>query len=288
MATTNHPIFRALYLYPFGSQMPGRTFEKESYRYSFQGQEKTPELNPSHTTAEYWEYDGRLSRRWNIDPKFVEIPQWSPYVALGDNPIINVDKKGDLWDAIADAAFILYDVGEIGYDYFTKGKVDPVSVAALSADVGMLFVPIGTGGGLAVRGAAKTTEKVVQAAQVADKVSDIRKITKANWGKVNTYGSKKQTAIEHIKEGHFFDSRKGQASSRFSESNSTIAKVKELTNEAVAKGKHRGTEGNYTVTHTFDDVIGTTSDGKKTNTIRVYLDDVGNVLNSYPIPTPKK
>ncbi len=95
------------------------------------------------------------------------------------------------------------------------------------------------------------------------------------------------TAVEHIKEGHFFDSRKGQSTSRFSEGNSTITKVKELTNEAVSKGKHRGTNENYSVIHTFDDVIGTASDGKKTKTIQVYLDEAGNVLNSYPIATPK-
>jgi len=58
--------------YPFGMEMPGRKFEKyasEEYRFGFNTQEKTLEVNPSHSTAFYWEYDGRLGRRWNVDPK---------------------------------------------------------------------------------------------------------------------------------------------------------------------------------------------------------------------------
>ncbi len=158
--------------FPYGMPMPGRYFSREDYRFGFQGQEKIPQLNSSHTTALHWEYDGRIGRRWNIDPKFNLIPQWSPYAVLGNNPVINIDKQGDIWDVFLDAAFILYDVGEIGYDYFTKGEVDPISVAALSADVGMLFVPVGTGGGLAVRASAKTveaTQKTTQALRVGNR-----------------------------------------------------------------------------------------------------------------------
>ncbi|HBS11071.1 MAG TPA: hypothetical protein DEO36_00800 [Flavobacteriaceae bacterium] len=85
-----------------------------------------------------------------------------------------------------------------------------------------------------------------------------------------------------------FGARKGKATSRFSQSNSSISKIKNLTNEAITKGKHSGTKGNYSITHTFDDIIGTTSNGKKTKSIQIYLDKVGNVLNSYPIPNPVK
>ncbi|SHK57507.1 RHS repeat domain-containing protein [Epilithonimonas mollis] len=117
-------------------------------------------------------------------------------------------------------------------------------------------------------------------------VEKARKIVTPKWGaKIADYGT---NAMEHIKEGHFFDSRKGQKSSRFLQSLSNPGSVKELVQEAVAKGKHIGGEDNYKVIHTFDDVIGTTSDGKKTKTIQIYLDKAGNVKNAFPIPNSKK
>jgi hypothetical protein len=78
---------------------PGRKFVKGSskYRYSINGQEKETELNENITTAEYWEYDSRIGRRWNVDPK-PTVPE-SPYLCFKGNPIllsdINGDKAGD-------------------------------------------------------------------------------------------------------------------------------------------------------------------------------------------------
>ncbi|MCB9059867.1 MAG: hypothetical protein H6627_14975 [Calditrichae bacterium] len=78
--------------------MPGRTYSQPntSYRYSINGQEKTPEIAPNTTTAEYWQYDARIVRRWNVDPKpNIAI---SPYNCFAGNPIHNVDIKGDsIW-----------------------------------------------------------------------------------------------------------------------------------------------------------------------------------------------
>lgn len=48
-------------------------------------------------TAEFWQYNARTARRWNIDPEFRKIPKWTPYVAYGDNPIRYTDPNGDLW-----------------------------------------------------------------------------------------------------------------------------------------------------------------------------------------------
>ena len=57
--------------YPFGMEMPGRKFTSTSYRYGFNGQEKSTEINGSENlyTAEFWEYDSRIGRRWNLDTK---------------------------------------------------------------------------------------------------------------------------------------------------------------------------------------------------------------------------
>ena len=42
-----------------------------AYRYGFNGQEKSDEIKGegSSYTAEFWEYDPRIGRRWNIDPE---------------------------------------------------------------------------------------------------------------------------------------------------------------------------------------------------------------------------
>jgi hypothetical protein len=81
--------------YPFGMPMPERNYTGgENYRFGFNGQEKIPELDPAHTTAEFWEYDGRTGRRWNLDPKPTE--GVSEYSCFGDNPILYNDINGDI------------------------------------------------------------------------------------------------------------------------------------------------------------------------------------------------
>ena len=62
-------------------------------RYSGKRHERELGINQSVTAAEYWFYDGRLGRRWNVDP--VTKPWESSYAAFANNPIINIDPKGD-------------------------------------------------------------------------------------------------------------------------------------------------------------------------------------------------
>ena len=77
---------------PFGMQMVGRTFSAGSYRYGFGGQERSTELNNDSYTAEFWQYDARLGRRWNVDPKPKTYE--SAYMAFGGNPINVIDPNG--------------------------------------------------------------------------------------------------------------------------------------------------------------------------------------------------
>lgn len=80
--------------YPFGSEMPGRNFKNSlKYRYGFNTQEKVDELGEGHYTAMYWEYDSRLGRRWNQDPK--PNPSISNYSTFANNPIFMIDPLGD-------------------------------------------------------------------------------------------------------------------------------------------------------------------------------------------------
>ncbi|MEL6895599.1 MAG: polymorphic toxin-type HINT domain-containing protein [Planctomycetota bacterium] len=115
-----------------------------------------------------------------------------------------------------------------------------------------------------------------------------RRITQGKWGAKIDYNSGTQRAIDHIKNGHFFNSRPGVRSSRFSASNSTTSRVKSLVDDAIAKGRHStNNRGDYSILHTFDDVIGTDINGRKTKTIQVFLDELGIVLNAYPVPRPR-
>jgi hypothetical protein len=81
---------------PFGMALEQREWQLsgvEAYSFSFNTQMESPEILPGHTTAMYWEYDGRIGRRWELDPV---VKEWeSGYACLGGNPIGQVDIKGD-------------------------------------------------------------------------------------------------------------------------------------------------------------------------------------------------
>jgi RHS repeat-associated protein len=80
--------------YPFGSPMPGRNFMGMEYRYGFNGMEKDNEVKGTGNsyTAEFWQYDSRLGRRWNLDPIF--FPWLSGYSTFDNNPIYFTDPQG--------------------------------------------------------------------------------------------------------------------------------------------------------------------------------------------------
>jgi RHS repeat-associated protein len=88
--TPSHPAF--------GSVMEGRSFVGDTsswYRFGFGGQEKDDEIYGKGKTysAEFWEYDARVGRRWNVDP--VERPHLSPFAAFSNNPIVFIDPEGN-------------------------------------------------------------------------------------------------------------------------------------------------------------------------------------------------
>ena len=79
--------------YPFGMTMEKRSFASSEYRFGFNTQEKSTELGEDTYTAEFWQYDSRNARRWNVDP--VDKSWESSYFAFGGNPIYYVDIEGD-------------------------------------------------------------------------------------------------------------------------------------------------------------------------------------------------
>jgi RHS repeat-associated protein len=115
--------------YAFGSPMEGRTYTGTDYRFGFNGQEKEDDIYGEGNTysAEYWMYDSRLGRRWNVDP--VDQISISNYAVLSNSPIIRIDPYGDddfsvdedggvTWVGPNDEADNYYDIGdgEISYD----------------------------------------------------------------------------------------------------------------------------------------------------------------------------
>jgi|GEM_PF-1012765 len=82
--------------YPGGSLMTERSWSATEYRYGGAGgQEKDDEISGKGNsyTAEYWQYDSRLLRRWNTDP--IVKPFESPYACFRNNPILLIDPTGE-------------------------------------------------------------------------------------------------------------------------------------------------------------------------------------------------
>ena len=82
----------------FGSIMEGRSYDGDTslrYRFGFNTQVKDDEVYGAGNcmSAEFWEYDSRLGRRWNTDPKYDYY--LSPYTCLINNPVLIIDPYGD-------------------------------------------------------------------------------------------------------------------------------------------------------------------------------------------------
>jgi hypothetical protein len=76
------------------SEFPiGELYYNTPSNFTFNGQETDGELGEGVTTAEFWEYDGKLGRRWNIDP--VVKPWRSSYDVFSNSPTSRIDINGD-------------------------------------------------------------------------------------------------------------------------------------------------------------------------------------------------
>jgi RHS repeat-associated protein len=91
----NGCFFQGLDYYPYGMEMPGRTFTAQTYRYAYQGSEQASEYNSAggnvYTTF-FRTLDSRLGR-WHT-PDVVSQPWQSPYCSMDNNPVALVDPWG--------------------------------------------------------------------------------------------------------------------------------------------------------------------------------------------------
>ena len=111
---------RLISMYPFGMLMSERTFSGPVYRYGFNGQEKDDEVSGegNTNTAEYWEYNTRLGRRWNLDP--VYYTDINRYAVNGNNPIYFKDPLGDFKTKFGAKAYKFFHGGTV-----TKAESGP-------------------------------------------------------------------------------------------------------------------------------------------------------------------
>ena len=88
------------------------------YRFGFNGHEKDDEIKGSgnHISFGDYGYDTRLGRRWRVDPLAAKGPQYSPYSAFFNNPIIFTDPDGR-WPIYGKDGVYLGDDGK-----YEKGK----------------------------------------------------------------------------------------------------------------------------------------------------------------------
>jgi RHS repeat-associated protein len=85
--------------YPFGMQMPGRSYLASSslnYRYGFNGKEKDDEVMGAGNEIDYGMrvYDPRAGRFMSVDPLTGKYPQLTPYQFSSNDPIESVDLDG--------------------------------------------------------------------------------------------------------------------------------------------------------------------------------------------------
>jgi RHS repeat-associated protein len=114
-------------VYPFGMQMPGRTFSSESYRYGFQGQEKDDEIKGDGNSInyKYRVHDPRIGKFLSIDPLYKKYPFYSPYAFSGNRVIDAVEQEGLQPERVTETA-----EGFDGTPYEFGGK-DPAFVGGL-------------------------------------------------------------------------------------------------------------------------------------------------------------
>ncbi|MBU8884065.1 hypothetical protein KSK37_13305 [Kaistella sp. DKR-2] len=294
---------------PFGEMLMEQSNNEYNNPFKYNGKELDEATGLYYYGARY--YDPRTSIWLSVDPLAVFNPvmedefygdgqhnggvfnnrNLNPYIYCYQNPVIYVDPNGKQNYFMTPPA----DVGNAGANTlinFTPVFGDIKGIVEGFAGKDALGNKLTWGErilSLALLSELRESKNLISTARKVDQAIEVvRKITKPIWGAKISYRGEISTAIEHIEKGHFFDSRKGQKTSRFLQSLSNSGSVKELVQEAVVKGKHLGGKDNYNVTHTFDDVIGFTSEGRKTKTLQVYLDKAGNVINAYPIPNSKK
>ncbi len=93
----NPDVVNAVDYFPFGSQMPGRTYSGEDkYRYGFNGKENDNEVKGEGNQQDYGMriYDPRIAKFLSLDPLTAKYPELTPYQFASNRPIDGIDLDG--------------------------------------------------------------------------------------------------------------------------------------------------------------------------------------------------
>ena len=85
--------------YPFGSLMPGRSWnlgDSISYRFGFNGKENDNEVKGEENQQDYGMrvYDPRIGKFLSVDPITAKYPELTPYQFASNRPIQGIDLDG--------------------------------------------------------------------------------------------------------------------------------------------------------------------------------------------------
>ncbi len=128
--------------YPFGSPMSwstpdsssGRMYTGGGYRYGFNGKEKDDKMVSNYYDFGARIYDARIGRWLSVDALTCKFPEFSPYYALSNNPIITIDRDGN--EGILSGSGTKTDPYIITAHYaYVEGSLNEIELKALNSTI---------------------------------------------------------------------------------------------------------------------------------------------------------
>jgi RHS repeat-associated protein len=82
--------------YPFGMEMPGRSYEAGGYRFGFNGKEQQDEVYWSNSYHNFGAriYNSRIGKFLSVDPYASILTSYTPYQFANNSPISHIDVDG--------------------------------------------------------------------------------------------------------------------------------------------------------------------------------------------------
>jgi RHS repeat-associated protein len=150
---------------PWGAQLAGSTEP-----YAFTGKEYEADVGLYDFGARI--YDAGIGRFLSPDPEPLSNPGYglsdpqrlNPYSYVRNSPTVYVDPTGKYLESPLDAAFVIIDIASYVY-HTVKGdtRAAQIDTLAFIADMACLATPVATGGGLLVRGGARSEQILLHA-----------------------------------------------------------------------------------------------------------------------------